>query len=126
MNNHSRYKEFNDIICQTWNSLEKINDNKIIIGGGNDFIIKVMDINDFFIQNIQNDFNCFGICNIENKGVFLVCGMSYEIAIFRSDNYEKIFVYQNAHSEYIYGINYMENGLILSYSKDSNINIWYL
>ena len=126
MNNHSRYKEFNDIICQTWNSLEKINDNKIIIGGGNDYVIKVININNFFIENIQNDFNCFGICNIENKGVFLVCGMSYEIAIFRSDNYEKIFVYQNAHSEYIYGINYMENGLILSYSKDSNINIWYL
>ena len=124
--NHSKKQEFKDIICQSWNSLEKINDDKIIIGGGNDFIIKVMDINDFFIQNIQNDFNCFGICNIENKGVFLVCGMSYEIAIFRSDNYEKIFVYQNAHSEYIYGINYMENGLILSYSKDSNINIWYL
>ena len=126
MNNHSRYKEFNDIICQTWNSLEKINDNKIIIGGGNDYVIKVININNFFIENIQNDFNCFGICNIENKGVFLVCGMSCEIVIFRSDNYDKISVCKNAHSDYIYGIDYMKNGLIISYSADSNIKFWYL
>ena len=126
INSHSKNNEFEDSICQTWNSLERINDNKIVIGGGNDCIIKVIDINTSEIDNIQNDFNCYGICNIENKGVFLVCGMSHDIAIFRSDNYDKIFVYEEAHSQYIFGINYMKNGLILSYSQDKKINLWYL
>ena len=52
--------------------------------------------------------------------------MSHDIAIFRSDNYDKIFVYEEAHSQYIFGINYMKNGLILSYSQDKKINLWYL
>ena len=107
-----------------------INDDKIIVGGGDDRIITIITISKDFINKVKIDFECYGICSFEEKGIFLVCGKSNDISVYRSDNFSKIFNYNKAHNGCIYGLCKMNNGLIISYSGDNNnknsIKIWFL
>jgi WD40 repeat protein len=128
--NKEIYKIYENVIYETWNALDKIKDNKNIVGGGDDKIITIITISKGLINNVKIDFECYGICSFEEKGIFLVCGKSNDISVYRSDNFSKIFNYNKAHNGWIYGLCKMNNGLIISYSGDNNnknsIKIWFL
>ncbi len=78
------------------------------------------------IKEIKNTFQCFGICLIEEKGIFLIGGRSKDIKIYRSDNYECIKTIKDIHNEYIKGIIELNDGSIASFSRDMKIKIWSL
>ena len=40
-------------MCETWNALDKINDDKIIVGGGDDRIATIITISKDFINNVK-------------------------------------------------------------------------
>jgi len=112
-------------ICGCANTLAKINNDKIIIGGGRDCLMSIISISEKkIIKQIKNEFWVLGICVIENKEIFLVGGVSKDIRIYRTDNFEFVQTIKNAHEQYIVGITQLNNGLIISYSYDHHIKIW--
>ena len=123
LNNYENSLEIKDAICWNRNALKMIDEDKIIIGGYDDGIIKIISINEKkIIKEIKNEFECFGICIIEKKGLFLIGGESKEIKIYRSDNYECIKIIKETNG--IYGINELKDCSIVSYGLDKTINIW--
>ena len=118
-------KNFDNAICCYSNALEKIDENKIIIGGNETKKLKVISVNEKkVIKEINLSFSCYGIKTIKNKGLFLVGGTSNNILIFNNDNFECIHVIQDAHFKNIFGFIELKNGLIASFAYDSIINIW--
>ena len=111
--------------CGSWGSLEKLDNNRIITGGGNDSIMKIISIqNKEIIKDVNNFFVCWAICIYENKGIFLTGGMSRNINIFRIDNYELINTIHNCHDGPICGITLTKNRKIISYSQDQLLKEW--
>ena len=111
--------------CGCANTLARINNDKIIIGGGRDCLMKIISISEKrIIKQIKNEFWVLGICVIENKDIFLVGGVSKDIRIYRNDNFELIQSIKNAHEQYIVGITQLNNGLIISYSYDHYLKLW--
>ena len=76
------------------------------------------------IKEINNPFQCNGITLIEDKGIFIVGGLSKDIRIYRNDNYECIQTIQNAHDDYINGFIELKDCSIASFSTDQRIKIW--
>jgi WD40 repeat protein len=76
------------------------------------------------IKEIDNKFTCFAICVIIEKGIFITGGESHDINVFRTDDYNCIQTFKEAHNDNIYGITQLKNGKIVSYSGDSKIKIW--
>ena len=125
INNFRCIHYIEDAKCWSSNSLCRINDDIIIVGGEWDNKLKVISIlKKKIIKEIYNEFTCTGICEIENKEVFLVCGDNKNIKIYRNDDYECIKVINDAHDEQINGICKLNNDLFLSYSDDNCIKIW--
>ena len=111
-------------ICCNRNALKIIDDDRIIIGGDYDGIIKVILIKENkIIKDIKNNFVCYGICVIEDKVLFLTGGESKEIRIYRIDNYKCIKIIKDAHNDDIFGINELNDCSIASYGFKI-INIW--
>ena len=118
-------KNFDNAICCYSNALEKIDENKIIIGGNETKQLKIISVNEKkIIKEIDLLFSCYGIKTIEDKGLFLVGGTSNDILIFNNDNFECIHVIKDAHFKNIFGFIELKNGLIASFAYDSIINIW--
>ena len=116
---------FEEAICGCWNGLNKIDEDRIIVGGIEE--LKIISINEKkIIKSIEIPFRCNGITTIEEKGIFLICGWSKDILIYRSDNYEYLTTIKNAHSRYIVGFCKLKNNLFLSFSGDTTIKIWIL
>ena len=114
--------------CHCWNAIEKIDNDRIILGG-TDGLMKVISLNDKkIIKEINNNFNCNCICKIKNKNIFLVGGYSENnnINIYNSNNYQFINFITNAHFDIIIGFLELDNGNILSYSQDKNIQCWLI
>ena len=110
--------------CQSSNGLIRINDDNIITCYI-DFNLCVISIgSQKIIKKIKVNFQCFGIDLIEDKGVFLVGGMSNNIRVYRKDNFECIQIIKNAHNDKIIGFVELINGDIASYSADKTIKIW--
>ena len=125
-NNYNLLFKLKDAGCWKWNAMCQIDDNRIIVGGIN-VLMKVISINEKkIIKTIDNMFICYGICVIENRGIFLTGGWSFKINIFRNDNYECIQSIDNAHYTWIRGIIELNNNIIASYSDDGIINCWFL
>jgi len=59
-----------------------------------------------------------GISLIEDKGIFLVGGVSNDIRIYRNDNYESIQEIKDAHNQSIRGFMELKDGSIASFSND--------
>ena len=76
------------------------------------------------IKIIDNPFRCWGISLIEDKGIFLVGGMSKDIRIYRNDNYECIQEIKDAHNNDINGFIKLKDGSIALFSFDKTIKIW--
>ena len=81
---YSRFISF----CGGWNSLCKIDEERIIIGGKSG-LMKIISIpKKQIIKEINNGFICSGICVIENYMLILVCGKSNDIKIYDMNTYE--------------------------------------
>ncbi len=126
--NLTNYKCINHIqetYCENNNSLKRLDEERIIIGGNIDGIMKVISIKEkIIIKRIKNEFKCLGICVIENKGVFLIGGESKEIKIYRSDNYECIKIIKDAHYDFINGFIQLKDSSVASYGVDKSVKIW--
>ena len=124
------FYNFELIIClnNTWcarNALKRIDDDNIIIGGGEDGKMKIISLSQKeIIKHINYDGLCWGICLIENKNVLIVAGKSNNIKIYNIDNFECIQNINNAHSDNITGIVELKNGEIATFGKDKIIKIW--
>ncbi len=55
------------------------------------------------IKEINNTFQCWGIYLIEDKGIFLIGGVSKDIKIYRNDSYGCIQTIKDAHNNDIIG-----------------------
>ena len=62
----------------------------------------------------------------KKQRIFLICGYSRDIKIYRNDNFNCVSNLQCAHNAYINGFNILNDGSILSYSFDKTIKIWKL
>ena len=114
---------FSNAICTCWNGLNRIDEDRIIVGCEEELnIISIKDKN--IIKTIIIPFRCNGIISIKEKGIFLYGGWSKNIKIYRNDNYECLSTIENAHREYIVGFCQLKNGLILSFSGDCAMKIW--
>ena len=108
-----------------YGALNRIDEDKIIVGGKEFGIMKIISISKKeIIKEINNTFQCWGICLIEDKGIFLIGGRSKDIRIYRNDNYECIKIIKDAHYENIKGFIELKDCLIASYSNDETIKIW--
>jgi WD40 repeat protein len=116
-----------DCFCIYWNSLKRMNDDNIIIGGSQMSNMKIISIKEKkVIKEIKSPFLSWGICIIKNMNLILVGGNSKNINIYSAENLECIQIIENAHNNDILGFIQSKNNLIISYSKDSTINIWSL
>ncbi len=123
-NNFEKIFYLKEIWCAR-NSLKRIDDDKIIIGSGEDGKMKIFSISKKeIIHIIYVNFICWGICIIKNKGVFLASGVDNNISVFRSDNYECIQRINNAHSDSITGIIELKDQSVASFGCDGIIKIW--
>ena len=116
-----------DCFCIYWNSLKRMNDDNIIIGGSQMSNMKIISIKEKkVIKEIKSPFLSWGICIIKNMNLILVGGNSKNINIYSAENLECIQIIENAHNNDILGFIQSKNNLIISYSKDSTMNIWSL
>ena len=76
------------------------------------------------IYSIDNTFDCYGICVILEKGIFLTVGQSHNIRIYDCNKYNFIEEINNAHTNEICGMVQLKNKLIVSFSYDNYINVW--
>ena len=112
--------------CISWNSLKKINNDKFIVGGGYDCNIIIISLNENkIIKKIENRFICWSIHVIEEEGIILCGGSSFDIIMCDINNFQIYRVISDAHYDFIYGFNQLKNGLIISYSNNI-IKIWLL
>ena len=122
--NYELISYVNKIECGSPDSLCRINEDKIIVGGLNDNKLKIISLSEKkFIKEINNQFKSFTIYSLIDKAIFLVGGRSNDINIFRSDNYECLQTIKKAHNRFIKGFIRL-NEFILSYSIDGKIKIW--
>ena len=84
-------------------------------------VITLLNLN--IIKEINNPFRCAGITLIEDKGIFIIGGVSKDIRIYRNDNYECIQTIQNAHDDNIRGFIELKDGSIASFSSEKRIKI---
>ena len=116
--------EFNEVKCWNWNSLCRLNEDKIIIGGIHGIIKIISLLEKKVIKEINNEFNCWGITIINSRGIFLTCGENKNIKVYKINNYQYIKDINNVHEDDIEGIIQLNNNLILTYSWDKTIKIW--
>ena len=116
--------EYNEVKCWNWNSLCRLNEDKIIIGGIHGIIKIISLLEKKVIKEINNEFNCWGITIINSRGIFLTCGENKNIKVYKTNNYQYIKDINNVHEDDIEGIIQLNNNLILTYSWDKTIKIW--
>ena len=125
LNNYKLIIHFKETCCGCWNGLCRIDEDKIIINGNDCTSLKIISLSqNKIVREIKDLFYCNGICLIEKKGIFLVGGVSQDIKIFRSDNYECLKTIKNTHLDDINGFCKLNNNTIVSYGYDKNIKIW--
>ena len=124
-NNINLSKSFQGTDCDLYGQLCRLNEDIIIVKGDNTPLLKLISISKKeIIKEIDNEFDCYGICLIKNKGIFLVGGWGKNIRVYRNDTYDYIQTIYNAHNEWIYGFIDLKNGKFASFSVDNKIRIW--
>ena len=126
--NYNILISFPKIFCINNDSLERL-DNDTIIIGGKDYTIKIISINKkIIIKEIKIEINCWCIFSINHRKIFLIGGLTEQgetsIKIFRNHNYECIQTIKKPHNFLINNFIELKNGLIASYGWDGIINIW--
>ena len=124
-NNYELIKSFINYYTY-WNTgLERIDDDRIVVGNENKAII-ISISNQTIIHEINLDSQCDVLKSIDNKGILFIGGVSNDIKIYRTDNYECIQTIKNAHINEINGITELKDGSIATYANENIINIWSL
>jgi WD40 repeat protein len=118
-NNYEEIYSFNNVICGFWNSIIRIDDNKILIGGKSSFYIILL--NEKKIIEIQNKFYCNGICYV--KDILIVVG-GIDIKIYNNKNYQCLRSIQDISITSNNGVIQLKNGLIVTYTSIGIIKIW--
>ena len=113
---------FEEVKCNCWNGICRINENKIVIGGDILFVISLAEQK--IINEIKIPFKCYGINTIKENEIFLVVGDCGDIMFYKSENCENFHIIKNAHTRSILGITKINNILIATYSFDKFIKIW--
>ena len=128
LNNYEFIIYIKDAICKLNKALKRIDKYRIIVGGTpSNKKILIISINKWeIIKEINNEFLCWGICIIEEKGIFLIGGISKDIKIYRSDNYECIKTKKDAHKDDIIGINKLNDYEIITFGREKTIKKWEL
>ena len=119
------YKTLNNIYSCNSNGLQKLKDNKIIIGG-NDKIF-IIDGSTFQYKSLTNsDLGWISsVCVLKDDKVLL--GNEYgEISCFDVLSYQFIFIGKKLHNDYLSCIIKTEDEQIISSAHDSTINIFKL
>ena len=125
INNIKFIKLIDYTYCECRNVLNRMDEDKVIIGGKDKSSLKIISISqENIINSILIPFQCLGIRTIYNKGILLVGGYQKDLLIFRCDNYEMMHRVKNAHDQYIEGITELSNGFIATHGWDNNIKIW--
>ena len=112
-----------DATCYNPKSIDRINKDKIIIGGlYNLNVISILERK--IIKNIQtmNRFN--EIKSFEDKGFILVSEWSPKINVFNIKTIQLIRIIDYGHVDNVIGFVKINNDLILSYSKDNTVILW--
>ena len=123
LNNFDLIKSIKELDCRLWNALNRIDEDKIIIGGSK--TLKIFSFSQkIILKVIKISFDCYGITIIKEKGIFFVGGQCSDIMIYRCDNYECIETIKNAHEDFIGGFIKLKKNLIASFSNDGTIKIW--
>ena len=113
-----------EIECYSSNALQKIDNDRIIIGGGNDEFLIVISISENEIIQKIPSIQCMAICVLEKNKLFLVGGYCHDIAIYNTQNYELINIIKNTNLGSVYGFKEIRDGSITSYSCKNNIYLW--
>jgi WD40 repeat protein len=112
-----------DVVCHGKNALQKLDDNRVVFGGR--FEIKIISIKEKQVsKKIKSAFLVWAICVIENKQLFICGGVSNDLEIFSSINYENLGLIKNCHNGNLRGISLLNNGKIITGSEDKKTKIW--
>jgi WD40 repeat protein len=123
LHNNNYITSIKEAKCDWWNSINRLNEDQIIIGGYDNFIRIISISQKKIISTIDNIYRCHGIYLIKEKGIFLT-EENKTIKIYRCDNFKLISNCNYAHEDWIYGFMGLKDGTIASYSRDGVIKIW--
>ncbi len=119
--NYNLITYIKEAVCGSYNALQRIDNDRIIIGSDEDKLLKIISLSEKkIIKTIFNECLCYGICVIENKGIFITGGY-YGIQIFRNDNYECIQTIKDDNTIKTYGLIEIKNGMVVSFSNNQII-----
>ena len=125
LSNYNLIVKIKNSISLSSNSLDRIDDDRIIVGGGNDHIMKVINVKEKkIVFEFDNIFRCYGVLIIKDKDIFITSGMSNNLRIYSIKNFNCLYVEENAHNDTINGISKINNSKIITFSWDHNIKIW--
>ena len=122
LNNITLIKLFEEVKCNCWNGLCRINENKIAIGENVLHVISLLEQK--IINEIKIPFGCYGINSIKDNEIFVVVGDCGDIMFYKSENCENFHIIKNAHTKSILGVAVINNILVATYSFDKYIKIW--
>ena len=112
-----------DVVCHGKNALQKLDANRVVFGVR--FEIKIISIKEKRVsKKIKSAFLVWAICVIENKQLFICGGVSNDLEIFSSINYENLGLIKNCHNGNLRGISLLNNGKIITGSEDKKTKIW--
>lgn len=110
--------------CGSWNALDRIDDDRIIIQSIYGFILVISISKLQIISYIFNKFQYLGIAYVKNYNFLVIGGMDESICVYSADNFQLIQTLENAHNFYIVGFTVLNNNMFLSYSEDRRIKMW--
>ena len=116
-----------NVKCPWWNSIERIEKDKVIIGGLNETNLYIINISKKeIVKEIDNKFFVNCILNIDDKGIFMVGGNNNNIHIYRKDNFELLKIFNPNHYKNIYGLMQYNKNKIITFSSGTDYKIWKL
>ena len=114
----------NNANVYAWNAIKMLDDDRILCGGSNDGIMKVVSIKKRGIIRTINVLKQVWSILVLNNGIFMSAGVDKNIRIFRSDTYECIRKINNVHTGDIMGFTEVNGNSIMSFACDSTFKIW--
>ena len=107
------------------NSMKRIDDDIIVVGGHSSENLSVISINEKkIIKKVKAEYGCYGMGVDKEKGYFFVGGEDGILFVYKIDNYEIISVDGRAHKADINGFDRLNDGRIITWSSDDKIKVW--
>ena len=125
LNNYKCIEIINDSWSDYANSLIRIDNDRIIVGGHSTEYLTVISINEKkIIKKVLCEFGCYGMGFDKEKGYLFVGGEDGIMFVYNVNNYDLIGLDSKAHSSDINGFMRLDNGKIISWGSDDKIKIW--